>query len=192
MPIMNSLTTACFMQSLRQVKHNIFVNSWGCVTMDGVWIEWLDVLRLYTLLETKSNYSAIANHHNSQFTTAPAKPFPACCVFTSRSLATASNSVDSSASRAQVLPSPTLVQNCLPAVFSEPNWIAISSQPPLQSSTALSTTKPQPSSFTAILHGANRKHRFQQCLYCCLRILCHGAINPVPGGITGPPCSWGI
>jgi hypothetical protein len=37
---------------------------------------------------------------------------------TSRSLATASNSGNSSASRAQVLPSPTLVQSCLPAISS--------------------------------------------------------------------------
>jgi hypothetical protein len=58
---------------------------------------------LYTPLGTTSNYSATANFHNSQTTTAPAKPFPACCVFTTRSLATASNSGDSSASRAQVL-----------------------------------------------------------------------------------------
>jgi hypothetical protein len=34
-----------------------------------------------------NNYSATANLHNSQITTAPAKSFPACCVFTSRSLA---------------------------------------------------------------------------------------------------------
>jgi hypothetical protein len=37
-------------------------------------------------------------------------------VFISRSLATASNSGDSSASCAQALSSPTLVQNCLPAI----------------------------------------------------------------------------
>jgi hypothetical protein len=56
---------------------------------------------LYTRLVTTSNYSATANH-NSQITPAPAKPFSACCVFTSSSLATASNSGDSSASCAQV------------------------------------------------------------------------------------------
>jgi hypothetical protein len=50
-----------------------------------------------------SNYSATANLHNSQIITAPAKPFPACCAFTSHSLATASKSGNSSASRAQVL-----------------------------------------------------------------------------------------
>jgi hypothetical protein len=60
---------------------------------------------VHTRLGTTSNYSATANLHNSQITTAPAKPFPACCVFTSSSLATASNSGDSSASRSQVLSS---------------------------------------------------------------------------------------
>jgi hypothetical protein len=38
---------------------------------------------LYTPHRTTGNYSAIANLHNSQFTTARAKPFPACCVFIS-------------------------------------------------------------------------------------------------------------
>jgi hypothetical protein len=47
-----------------------------------------------------SNYSAIANLHTLQITIAPAKPFPACCVLTSRSLAMASKSGVSSASRA--------------------------------------------------------------------------------------------
>jgi hypothetical protein len=51
---------------------------------------------LYTQLGNTSHYSATANLHNSQITTAPAKPFPVCYVFTSRSLATASNSGNSS------------------------------------------------------------------------------------------------
>jgi hypothetical protein len=68
---------------------------------------------LYTGLGTTSNYSATANLHYSQITTAPAKPFPACYVFTSRFLATASNSGDSSALRAQILSSQTPVQNSL-------------------------------------------------------------------------------
>jgi hypothetical protein len=76
----------------------------------------LDLLRLYTRLGTASNYSAIADLHNSQITTALAKSFLSCCVFTSRSLATACNSGDSSASCGQVLPSPAVVQNCLSAI----------------------------------------------------------------------------
>jgi hypothetical protein len=83
---------------------------------------------LYTPLGTTSNYSATANLHNSQITTAPAKSFAAYCVFTSRSLATASNCWDSSASRAQVLSPYTPVQNwlgrsnCLPYNFSVWTW----------------------------------------------------------------------
>jgi hypothetical protein len=58
---------------------------------------------LYTSLGTTSNYSTTTNLQNSQITTVPSKPFPVCYVFTSRSHRTASNSGDSSASRAQVL-----------------------------------------------------------------------------------------
>jgi hypothetical protein len=36
----------------------------------------------YTRLGITSNYRATANLQNSEITTAPAKPFPACCVFT--------------------------------------------------------------------------------------------------------------
>jgi hypothetical protein len=53
---------------------------------------------LYPPLRTTSNYSAIADLHTLQITTESTKHFPAYCVFTSRSLATASNSEDSSAS----------------------------------------------------------------------------------------------
>jgi hypothetical protein len=56
-----------------------------------------------TRLGTTSNYSSIAEHHNSQITTTPTKSFPVRYVFTSHSLATASNSGNSSASRDQVV-----------------------------------------------------------------------------------------
>jgi hypothetical protein len=69
--------------------------------------------QLYTRLVSTSNYSATANLNNSEITTAPAEPFPACFVFTSRSLATAPNSGNSSFSRAQVLSSQTHVRNSL-------------------------------------------------------------------------------
>jgi hypothetical protein len=62
----------------------------------GLHIGFID--HLYTQLRTMSNYDATTNLRNSQITTAPAKPFPACCVFTSHSLVMASNSGDSSAS----------------------------------------------------------------------------------------------
>jgi hypothetical protein len=48
------------------------------------------ILDLLTQLRTTSNYSTIANLHTLQITTAAAMPFPACCVLTSHSLATAS------------------------------------------------------------------------------------------------------
>jgi hypothetical protein len=66
---------------------------------------------LYTSLGTANNYSPIADIHTLQITTAPAKNFPACCVLTSRFLATACNSEVSSATRAQVLLSQPLLQS---------------------------------------------------------------------------------
>jgi hypothetical protein len=83
-------------------------------------IDWITtfVEHLYTQLVTKSNYNAIADVHTLQIITAHAKHFPACCVLTSRSLATASNTGDSSATRAQVFPSPTVVRDGLPAISS--------------------------------------------------------------------------
>jgi hypothetical protein len=84
---------------------------WGKVLTCSV-ISFLTII--LTLLHSLSledyNYSATGNLYNSQITTTLVKPFPACCVF-SRFLATASNSGDSSASRAQVLSSQTPVQN---------------------------------------------------------------------------------
>jgi hypothetical protein len=101
-----------------QGKEYISVTCMWYVTIDGVWTgEWI----YWPLIHTTWNYKQLQRHrylHNSQITTAPAKPFLACCVFTRRSLATATNSGDSSASRAQVVPSPTPVQNCLPAISS--------------------------------------------------------------------------
>jgi hypothetical protein len=45
-----------------------------------------------------------------------------------------------------------------------------------------STTKPQISSLITTLHVSNRKHRFQQYLYCCLSIRCSGNVftEPLP------------
>jgi hypothetical protein len=59
---------------------------------------------LYTPLETTSNYSANANLHTLQITAVNTKFSPSRSAFNSRSLATASNSGDSSCSRSQVLP----------------------------------------------------------------------------------------
>jgi hypothetical protein len=70
----------------------------GCGLMSGF------VDHLSTPLGTVNNYSAVAYLDTLQITAAPAKYFPACYALTSRSQATASNSGDSSASRAEVCP----------------------------------------------------------------------------------------
>jgi hypothetical protein len=92
-------------------KQTQFILSRVEVTIDGGGGVGLDIGfidHLYTRLGTTSNYSATANLHNLQIR---AKHFPACWLFTSRFLVTASNSGDSSASHAQVLYSHTPVQN---------------------------------------------------------------------------------
>jgi hypothetical protein len=61
-------------------------------------MEWWFIGRLYTPLATTSNYNATAYLHTLQITTANSKSSPASIVFTSRSLETATNSGDSSAS----------------------------------------------------------------------------------------------
>jgi hypothetical protein len=82
----------------------------------------------------------------SLITTAPSKPFPACCIFISRSLAAASNSDDSSASRAQVL----------------------SSQPPCAEHSSQLATKWVASIVFKITprHGPHRKHPVSIVVSC--------------------------
>jgi hypothetical protein len=86
---------------------------------------------LYTRLGNISTYSATADLHNTPITTAPAKPFPACCVFTNRSLTTAST-IEILQLHALRLSSQPPMQNSR-----ELTYCVISSQPPLQSSTEL-------------------------------------------------------
>jgi hypothetical protein len=77
---------------------------------------WIDLLTTCTHdseIHCTCNYSATANLHNSQITTAPAKSSPYCYVFTRLSLATTSSSENSSAPHVQVLSSQTPVQNGL-------------------------------------------------------------------------------
>jgi hypothetical protein len=75
---------------------------------------WIDLMTTYTHhSELQVLNNPIADFHTSHIITAPVKPFPACCVLTSRSLAAASNSGDSSTSRPQVLLSQPPVQNSL-------------------------------------------------------------------------------
>jgi hypothetical protein len=68
----------------------------------------------------------------------PLSLFPACCVFKSHSLAMASNSGNSSASCAHVITVQQISRNWT-LVNCQLNYSAISSQPPLQSSTQLPT-----------------------------------------------------
>jgi hypothetical protein len=74
---------------------------------------WLDLLTTYTHDSELRNYSAVANLSNLQITPANTKSSPASSVFAGRFLVTDVNSLVSSASRAEVLPSQTPVQNCL-------------------------------------------------------------------------------
>jgi hypothetical protein len=64
----------------------------GLQTEFGLVNKFID--HLYPRLVSISNYSATANLHSSQMARARAKPFNACCAFTNRSLAIASNSGD--------------------------------------------------------------------------------------------------
>jgi hypothetical protein len=99
----------------------------------------ITILDLFT--PYSHNYKQLQRHcYSSQITTAPAKPFPACCVFTSRYLVMASKQWRFFSFRTQVLSSQPLIQNCLgcPVFLINPLW------------------------------GPSRKHCFQQYLHCCL------------------------
>jgi hypothetical protein len=98
--------------------------------------------------------------------------FPACCVFTSRSLATAANSGDPSASRAQVLSSQPPVHNWLSSYNSALRLAAISHQLPSLLLRDSLTTEHSCSWLTTPWHGPRIKHRFQQFLYCWVLIRC--------------------
>jgi hypothetical protein len=110
-----------------------------CVTIDGVWIgEWnhWPIMSHDSVLQGITAPPLISTIHKSP--QQPLSLFSACSVFTRRSLATTSNSRNSSGSRAHVPPSPTPVQNCLPTI---------------PSGTRLTL-------FIAFRHEPHRKHRF--------------------------------
>jgi hypothetical protein len=111
--------------------------------------------QLYTQLRTTSNYSAIANLNTLQITTAPDKSFPACCVFTSRYLVTASNSGDSPAS---------VLNSSFHRLLYRTDMVA-----PI---VFLITPR----------HGPSRKRLFQPYLCCCMRIRCRWDVftDPFP------------
>jgi hypothetical protein len=123
----------------------------------------LDRWLVYWPLETTCNNSAIANLHNSHFTTEPAKPFSSLLCL-SRFLATllTVNTLELS-TLMSILCRLSFRTAC--QMFPQLNWIAISSQPPLQSSFALNSQhfsswlNFQPSTpFITTLNGSNRKH----------------------------------
>jgi hypothetical protein len=87
----------------------LYCQNAGAWLQTGFIVEWLYWPFIHTT--QNYNYSATANLHTLQITTAPAQPFPACCVFNSHSLATASNSGDSSTSCGQVLSSQPSLKN---------------------------------------------------------------------------------
>jgi hypothetical protein len=110
---------------------------------------------LYTQLETTSNKSASANLRNSQITTASAKLFPACRVFTSRSPVTFSNSGHSSVSA---------LKSCLHS---------------LRYRTLLTVNRNHCSNCL----GYNISARTTQktpFFYCCVRVRCRGKMSTEP------------
>jgi hypothetical protein len=74
----------------------------------------MDLLTTYTHHSELQVDIALLLISTLQITTVPAKSFPACYVFISRPMATASNSRDSSALRTQVLFLQPPVQNSVP------------------------------------------------------------------------------
>jgi hypothetical protein len=142
---------------LPSAGRHIILSRFRDVTVCRKDMDWiLDLLtNLYTPLGTTSNYSATADLHTLHITTAPAKPFPACCALTSRSLATASNSGDSSASSAQILlsqPHPTELSSTVNSTTA-PSLLSLLCRAQLNTgtrSTLLVTFRNEP----------HRKHRF--------------------------------
>jgi hypothetical protein len=68
----------CSIQLLTPDCHDL----WVCDYRGYGLVNWFTD-HLYTPLRTTSNNRVTTNLHNSQITIAPAKPFPACCAFTS-------------------------------------------------------------------------------------------------------------
>jgi hypothetical protein len=135
------------------------------VTIDGYGMLNGFIDLLYTPLGTTSNYNAIANLYNSQITRAPAKPFSASCFFVGCSLATASNSGHSSASRAQVLLSqPSLQISTVSSTIAQ----SLLSLP----CRAQVTGCPSSSLLITLRHGQSRQHPVAVAARTCLQNRC--------------------
>jgi hypothetical protein len=124
----------------------------------GVILDWVFDWMLDLLIHVVT--MNIANIHTLQITTAHAKYFPACGVFTSRSLVTASNSGESStaALKSSLHSLPHRTHSDVPIFF-----------------------------LVTHLHGPNRKHRFEEYIYCCMRIRYRGNVftDPLPRNGSG-------
>jgi hypothetical protein len=128
----------------------------------GLVIRFID--HLHRRIVSKRNYSATANLHALQVTTAPVKSFPVCCVFSSLSLVTASNSGDSSTSGLTSF----LNGGSLPTTVTDPflqtrvqNWLGCPNCLPYNSS-ARTTVESPVSTSTAIV--ARRLVATETCL----------------------------
>jgi hypothetical protein len=95
--------------------------------------------------------------HNSQITTAHAKPFPACCVFTVGSLQL--HALKSSLNCGSLITASFPHRLLYRTAFVAPIFF-----------------------FVTPWHGPSRKHLFQKYLYCCMRIRCCGNVftEPLP------------
>jgi hypothetical protein len=76
------------------LQSNSFVTFYG-VTIDGIFLLVIGFIE-HLQIVTTSNYSAVANSHTLQFTTARTKSSHSFFSLSSRCLATASNAVDPS------------------------------------------------------------------------------------------------
>jgi hypothetical protein len=150
-----------------------------CVIIDGVKIgEWIwDTyihhleLQVITALSLSSTLCRSLQH--------PLSLSEACCVFTSRSLVTASNNGDCSASRAHIVTVRRISRSWTP-VNCKLNCYAISSQPPLQRSTQLPTLN-----WLSWPRGEpSRKQCLQQSLHCCFERLLNDS-SDIVGAFAG-------
>jgi hypothetical protein len=123
--IMYAPVTVLFVMLITETTQRYFcVLEW---LSTGFWLDIGFIDHFKTQLVITLNYSAIANFHNLQITSAHANSFPACSVFTRRFLITVSNNGYSSAS---VLKS-SLNVGSLPTACLPYNWLAANShQPP--------------------------------------------------------------
>jgi hypothetical protein len=174
-------------------------------------IGFIDHLR--TRLRTTSNYSSLANLHNSQITTQFVKSFTPCRVIIRRFLVSASNkgysstSVLKSSRNGGSLPTELFSSDSRTELSTDLqpfhiNLLVFSSPPDYQLSTPVPTTSSlqrlidltfnlplnsllQTVPVTIYRHGSRRKRVFQQFLYYCMRIRCRKNVFTEPFPCNG-------